>query len=159
MSGISIVVDSSEFGDVFRKLRPLLDFEAEELMSAIGALGESQTRRRIEEEKTSPDGAAWKPNNAGTSILVDSGQHLLYSIAWRADASEAEWGSTWEYAHVHQDGMTIIPKNAKALVFEMGGKTIRAKSVTIPARPFVGLSAENRQEIVDLVTDMFGALQ
>lgn len=156
---ISIVVDSSDFGDVFRKLRPLTEFDEVELMSTIGALGESQTRRRIEEEKTGPDGQAWAPNTQGTPILVETGQHLLYSIAWTASANEAEWGSTWEYAHVHQAGMTIKPKNAKALQFQIGGQFVTAKSVTIPARPFVGLSDDNRQEIMDVVTDMFGALQ
>ncbi|MDG3580414.1 phage virion morphogenesis protein [Rhizobium sp. YJ-22] len=156
---ISIVVDASDFGDVFRKLRPLTEFDEVELMSTIGALGESQTRRRIEEEKTGPDGQAWPPNLQGTPILVETGQHLLYSIAWTASATEAEWGSTWEYAHVHQAGMTIKPKNGKALQFQLGGKFVMAKSVTIPARPFVGLSEANRQEIMDVVSDMFGALQ
>lgn len=156
---ISIVVDSSDFGDVFRKLRPLTEFDEVELMSTIGALGESQTRRRIEEEKTGPDGQAWQPNTQGTPILVETGQHLLYSIAWTASATEAEWGSPWPLAHVHQDGMTIRPKNGKALQFQLGGKFVAAKSVTIPARPFVGLSEENRQEIIDRVTDMFGVLQ
>lgn len=156
---ISIVVDASDFGDVFRKLRPLTEFDEVELMSTIGALGEEQTRRRIDEEKTSPDGAAWKPNLKGGPILVETGLHLLYSIAWRASASEAEWGSNWPLAHVHQNGMVIKAKNAKALAFTIGGNFVQAKSVTIPARPFVGLSAENRQEIIDRVTDMFGVMQ
>ena len=160
---ISVIVDTSDFGDVFRKLRPLTDFDEVELMSTLGALGESQTRRRISEEKTSPDGAAWPANLQGTPILVETGQHLLYSIAWTASASEAEWGSTWQYAHVHQTGMTITPRNGEALKFwwQSRGRVnfAVAKSVTIPARTFVGLSADNRQEIIDVVTDMLGVMQ
>ncbi len=156
---ISIVVDTSDFGDVFRKLRPLTEFDEVELMSTIGQLGARQTTRRIEEEKTSPDGAPWQPNLEGTSILVDTGLNLLYSIASTASASEAEWGSNWQYAHVHQNGMVIKPKSAKALSFKVGGNFAQVKSVSIPARPFVGLSEENRQEIMDLVTDLFGVMQ
>jgi len=156
---ISIVVDASDFGDVFRKLRPLTEFDEVELMSTLGALGESQTRERISVEKTSPDGAAWKPNLEGGSILVETGLHLLSSIAWRASASEAEWGSNWPLAHVHQNGMTITPKDKRALQFKIGNQFVTTKSVTIPSRPFVGLSADNRQEIIDVVTDMFGVMQ
>jgi phage virion morphogenesis protein len=159
MSGISIVIDADDFTAAFKKLQPFFDFDASELMSTIGALGESQTRRRISDEKTAPDGSAWKENTQGTSILVDTGQHLLASIAWASSAADAEWGSAWEWAHVHQDGMTIVPKNGKALVFTLGGKTVTAKKVTIPARPFIGLSEDNRQEIIDVVTDLFGGLQ
>lgn len=159
MSGISITVDLTDFEGVFRKLRPIFNFQPEELMTALGSLGDTQTRRRIEEEKTAPDGTPWKANQEGTSVLMKTGQHLLYSIAWTASVDIAEWGSAWEYAHVHQDGMTIVPKEAEKLIFKVGGKTVAAKEVTIPARPFVGISAENEREIVELVTDHFGVLQ
>ena len=156
---ISITLDVSDLDAALKRLRPLFDFDPSELMTTLGALGESQTRRRISEEKTAPDGTPWKPNTAGTSILVDSGQHLLYSIAWTASAEEATWGATWEHAHVHQDGMTIVPKESDRLVFQLGGRTVFAKEVTIPARPFVGLSEDNRREILDVVTDHFGIMQ
>lgn len=155
---LSIVIDATDFDDAFRALKPIFDFEPDELMTDIAFLGENQTRRRIAEEKTAPDGSPWKPNNEGTSILMQSGQHLLSSLASRANADEAEWGATWPYAHVHQDGMTIVPKEAEALVFQIGGKTVHAKKVTIPARPFVGLSTENEREIIELVSDHFGRL-
>lgn len=158
MSGICFTVDASDLQRVTKRLEPLFDFDGTELMTAIAALGESQTRRRIEEEKTAPDGTPWKPNHAGTPILVATGQHLLSSLIWTSSTTDAEWGATWEYAHVHQDGMTIVPKNAEKLVFQMGGRTVFAKEVTIPARPFVGLSDDNEQEIVELVTDHFGSM-
>lgn len=159
MTGVSIEVDVSDFKGIFRRLEPILNFEPTELMTTLGALGESQTRRRIAEEKTAPDGTPWKPNLEGTSILMKTGQHLLASCAFTASATEAEWGAAWEYAHVHQDGMTIIPKNKSRLVFTVGGVKVFAKEVTIPARPFVGLSADNISEIIDVVTDHFGVAQ
>lgn len=156
MSGISIIIEGADFDRVFKHLKPIFDFQPGEMMAGIAALGESQTRRRISEEKTAPDGSAWKPNNEGTSILLQTGQHLLQSIASEASADTAEWGATWEYAHVHQDGMTIVPKNKKVLQFMIGGKLVSAKRVTIPARPFVGLSSENEAEIEELITDVLG---
>lgn len=162
--GISITLDASGLDGALKMLEPILEFEGSELMSVIGAIGESQTRRRIAEEKTSPDGAAWAPNLKGTSILVETGQHLLYSIAFTSSTDEAVWGSSWEYAHIHQDGATIRPKNARylavpAAAFGEGAGVRFAKQVTIPARPFVGLSADNRQEILDVVTDYLGLAQ
>lgn len=159
MTGVSIEIDASDFKGVFRRLEPFFNFEPTDLMTTLGALGESQTRRRIAEEKTAPDGTPWKPNLEGTSILMKTGQHLLASCAFTASATEAEWGAAWEYAHVHQDGMTIIPKNKSRLVFTVGGVKVFAKEVTIPARPFVGLSADNISEIIDVVTDHFGVAQ
>ncbi|MBB4066272.1 phage virion morphogenesis protein [Gellertiella hungarica] len=154
----SIVIDVSDLDQAFARLRPLFDFEPEELMSNIAGIGTEQTRRRILEEKTAPDGSPWQPNAEGTSILLETGQHLLSSLSWQASSTEAEWGATWKFAHVHQEGMTIVPKSAESLVFQLGGRVVQAKKVTIPARPFVGLSDENRQEIIDVVTDHFGAL-
>ena len=153
---VRIVLDGGDIGELLTALKPFSDFEPAELMTAIGALGESQTRRRISEEKTSPEGEAWKPNLREGDILVETGGHLLASVAYTASADQAEWGAAWEYAHVHQYGATIKPKEADKLVFSLGGKTVFAKEVTIPARPFVGLSSENAQEIIDLVTDHFG---
>ena len=159
MAGISISVDAKDLSQVLLRLKPIFQFEPTELMTAIGALGESQTRRRIESEKTSPDGTPWLPNREGESILYRTGQNLLGSVAFNASSSEAEWGASWEYAHVHQEGAIIKPTDAKALAFVSGGKQVFAKKVVIPARPFVGLSSDNEQELLDLVTDHFGALQ
>ncbi len=159
MSGISIVAEIKGFEQVLKKYKHIFAFEPSELMSTLGALGESQTRRRISDEKTAPDGTAWQPNTQGTSILVESGQHLLSSVAWTSSATEAEWGATWEHAHVHQEGMVIVPKNAGALVFELAGRTIHAKSATIPARAFVGISTDNEAEIMDVLSDYFGVVQ
>lgn len=153
---VVLTFDTGDLDAAILRLGPLTDFEPGPLMSAIGALGESQTARRITDEKTSPDGVAWAPNMNGTSILLETGRNLLGSLAWRASDDEAEWGASWEYAHVHQDGATIVPKSAKALLFRIGNRTIGAKRVTIPPRPFIGLSDENRSEIRELVTDMLG---
>lgn len=153
---VVLTMDAGDLDDAIVQLKPIFDFAPAPMMEAIAALGESQTRRRITDEKTSPDGAAWPANLEGTSILHRTGRNLLDSVASTSSADEAQWGASWEHAHVHQFGATIVPKNAEALVFEIGGETVHAKQVTIPPRPFVGLSDENRREILDLVTDILG---
>ena len=133
--------------------------DAAKLLEEIGALGETQTRRRIESEKTAPDGTAWPPNKAGHSILLESGRHLRDSVAFIAHGdSEVEWGESWEFAHVHQYGATIVPRTKQALAFTLNGKKVFAKKVTIPARPSVGVSAANAQEITEHVSDFLGRL-
>ena len=156
--GVSFSYDSQALEGALNVLGKLVSFDATELMEEIAALGESQTRRRISDEKTAPDGTPWKPNVEGTSILQRTGQNLLASVAFSSIADEAVWGASWEFAHVHQEGAVITPKTAAALQFKIGGRTVHAKKVTIPARPFVGLSTENRAELDDLVSDHLGRL-
>lgn len=154
--GMTITVDG--LGPALALIDGVATLDENALLTTIGATGEMQTRRRIEEEKTAPDGAAWPANRAGTSILLQSGLNLRDSIAFDVAAGAAEWGSSWEFAHVHQDGAVIKPRDAKRLSFAIGGERVFARQVTIPARPFVGLSEANKSEIVDVVTDFLGVL-
>lgn len=155
---VSIVIDADDLAEAINRLSGLVTFDSEDLMTAIAGTGLRQTERRIDWEKTAPDGTPWEPNAEGTSILVRTGENLLKSLAWKASDDTAEWGATWENAHVHQDGAVIVPKDAKALTFKLGGQVVAAQKVTIPARPFIGLSADNEAEILELVTDYLGGL-
>ena len=116
-------------------------------LDELGALVTSQTQRRIRSEKTSTGGDAWKPNAEGTSILFQSGA-LDDSIHHEVGGSEVEVGSNMVYAGIHQYGGEIIPKSKNALAFSVGGEFVLAKKVTMPARPYVGISAANATEIV-----------
>ena len=118
----SITIDASELQHLIDFLDPWADFDTEGLMTAVAGLGELQTRRRIEEEKTAPDGSPWLPNAENTSILLKTGDHLRGSVAFFATSDEARWGASWPHAHVHQYGATIVPKSASHLVFKVGGK-------------------------------------
>ena len=57
-------------------------------------------------------------------------------------------GSGLIYAAIHQFGGTIVPKSADRLAFRIGNRQIFAKKVTMPARPYIGLSGEDRAELV-----------
>lgn len=135
---------------VDRALARLDPLPAAELMEGIARMVQEQTRRRIEGEKTAPSGAAWKPNRAGTSTLYRSGE-LKRSIDYAVSGTTAIVGSGLVYAGIHQNGGTITPKKAKRLVFRVGNKTVFARKVTIPARPYLGLSTENAEDVIDQV--------
>ena len=71
--------------------------------------------------------------------------YLRGKMTWQLVGDRTvEIGSNLPYAAVHQFGATIKPRAAKVLMFR--GHV--AKSVTIPARPYLGLSDEDRSEIV-----------
>jgi phage gpG-like protein len=151
-SGVRIEVDISDLTSALAALSGLDNLPTEQLMSDIGARLEFSMRERITSTKTAPDGTPWPPNRAGTPTLLATGDHMLGSVAWTASATETEAGLSWEYAHVHQDGMTISAKNAKYLSFMVGGHPVYRKSVTIPARPVVGMSAEDAAKVDQLAT-------
>lgn len=103
-----------------------------ELMQTIGKGVEVQTKYRIANEKTGPDGSHWAPwspgyattRNSSHSLLIDS-HDLFDSITGRAVTStDALISSAMPYAGTHQFGRDGIP-----------------------ARPYLGLSDENATDI------------
>ena len=70
----------------------------------------------------------------------------------KSDASGFAVGTNVKYAATHQfgePGRTIRARKKKALRFQVGGKWVTKKQVriTIPARPFLGLSEDDMQEM------------
>ncbi|MCB1520670.1 MAG: phage virion morphogenesis protein [Hyphomicrobiaceae bacterium] len=158
MSGVNVGIEIHGLDRLADRLARLSSLNHALMLEALGATVESQTRRRITSEKTSPDGAAWKPNRAGTSILVRRGG-LRDSIHYRTGASEVRIGSGLVYAAIHQFGGTIRPKAARKLVFPgSGGGLVFADQVTIPARPYLGVSAANRVELERVLLTAIGQL-
>lgn len=158
MSGVNVGIDIVGMDNVAARLARLSSLNHALMLEAMGATVESQTRRRLTSEKTAPDGAAWKPNRAGTPILVRSG-HLLASIHYRTGAMDVRVGSGIVYAAIHQFGGTIVPRNASKLVFQgADGRRVVVDSVTMPARPYLGLSAANRVELERVLLTSIGQL-
>lgn len=93
--------------------------------------------------KVGVDGKPWTPalKNKGETMI--EGGHLRDSLAHRFNDDGFVYGSEQVYSAILHFGGKIRPKNAKALAFTLNGKKIFAKSVTIPARPYVGFDAED----------------
>jgi phage gpG-like protein len=105
------------------------------ILRAMGTQLVSITKRAFRDP--SLRSAAWPAKRSGSpSNLIYKGV-LISSIRITAlDARNVTVGSDRKYAAIHQMGGTIKAKPGKSLVFTIGGKTIFAKEVKIPARPF-----------------------
>lgn len=126
----------------------------------IGAYEADATKRRFITE-TDPDGIPWKDLNPlyartkkGPGKLRGETRRLS-QIVYQAAEDGVEIGSDAEYARIHNEGGTIVPKNGAALVFSMGGQTFIVKSVKMPRRQFLGFSDEDINEIQLLIQDHF----
>jgi phage virion morphogenesis protein len=153
VSGFSITVEDAGVLAALRGLAGRLA-DTTPISQAIAALGESSTRLRFRSE-SAPDGSRWKPSlraqiKGGKTLTMDG--HLSGSLSSRAGAGFAEWGVNRIYAAIHQFGGVIKPKSAGALRFRLAnGGFATVQSVTIPARPFLGLSEDDRGDILDLI--------
>ncbi|BCH63692.1 hypothetical protein RvVAT039_09080 [Agrobacterium vitis] len=101
------------------------------------------------ENESAPDGSRWKTlsqatrdqrekkyGHAPTSILRASGD-LMNSINMEASDTDVRIGSTLVYAAIHQ----------------FGGDAGAGRRVTIPARPYLGLSAADEDEVVAIAEE------
>lgn len=156
MAGDAITVDVMR-DTATPRLLALSALEQSELVTSLARRVQEQTRRRIRVSKTSPDGIPWKPNRAGTSTLLAAGA-LLRSIDFLVDGGQAIIGTGLVYARIHQRGGKIVPKSKKALRFVAGGKVVFARSVTMPARPYMGVSDEDGREIEETASDFVEAI-
>ena len=142
-----------------RNMQPLYD--------DIGAYMERSMVRRFQLQQA-PDGTPWRDLSPNTwaskrnrKILNETGQ-MRDSLAYEATGTEVIIGFADKKARWHQFGTrpyTITPKNARMLAFMTAGGPAFATQVNhpgIPARPMLGLSRANVQEIGSIVGDHIG---
>lgn len=123
------------------------------LMAEIGEALVSGTVDRFskgedpEGNKWEPSARAWMEGVAGNKrrrqfgkTLVDTAR-LRKSIDYATTPNSVMVGSNVVYARIHQ----------------LGGKAGRGRKVTIPARPYLGVSKEDMEEVQDILTNFFAA--
>ncbi|MBX9594699.1 MAG: phage virion morphogenesis protein [Roseomonas sp.] len=113
---------------------------------------------------TDPQGAAWAPLNPeyaaakkrGAGILRGAAMAggLMGSITRDVQGDEVAVGTAKVYGAPHQFGAVIRPRSAPALAFRIGKRLVLARSVTIPARPYLGWGPAE-DEVVMEVTEAF----
>lgn len=139
---IDITHDIPALNEHLATLQQRLNGDLTPLMQAIGSVLEGSTRQRFA-DKQSPNGVAWavlmpatvRAKNGRSNILVDSGD-LIRSITFHATSDGVVIGTDRPYGKYHQTGT----KNADG-------------STKIVARPFLGLSEDDKSEIGDLIND------
>jgi phage virion morphogenesis protein len=157
MAGVPIEIDDRLTEALNRALAAAEDLSVP--MSEIAGYGEMSTKLRFRDQKA-PDGTPWTPSkrarDEGGLTLVLSGD-LRSSIGSESGSDFAEWGPERSfgaavYAAIHQWGGTIRPRGKAA----GGSDALRTPAgpraaVTLSARPYLGLSAEDRDEIGDVL--------
>ena len=143
MSGTGLQYDFSAIDKLQRRIDEFGGFDRRHLLDIAGATVESQIRRRITEDKESPDGTRWpdwspryaKTRHAGQSLLDGEGD-LVDSIVYVVyfDGSAVEIGSNLVYFATHNFG---------------------DEDRNIPARESIGLSNDDEEELDAVIEDFF----
>jgi len=172
---ITATVDDAEvLAMLARKAQP----PGSDLPNRLGEYLQSSTQDRFKTQ-SAPDGTPWRPlqpryarrkKYAKDKILTLDG-YLGSGIHYQVTGdAEVEVGSNSKYAAIHQFGGTIEKPARQATVryrSEAGRilfaskkelqaterqVTIPAHQVEMPARPFLGISAEDDQRIREIIT-------
>ncbi len=131
------------------------------MMNTLAESVRTSTMERFAEER-SPEGKKWKPSiraraEGGKTLTKSAG--LKSSIHSEAGESGFAVGTNTIYAATHQFGAsrTIRASRKKHLRFQIGGRFVSVKEVhvNIPARPFLGISEEDQQEIRNMLQTAF----
>lgn len=151
-------------GDTDALLRRLNRLSTLEIRGALNAIAEGLRTSAVERftEEKSPEGKAWKTSvrarEEGGKTLTKTAQ-LKNSIRSEVSERGLAVGTNDIRAATHQfgDERTIRAKNKKYLTFKIGGQWRKVTSVrvSIPSRPFLGISAEDEQDIKDALEEIF----
>ena len=113
--------------------------DTQALMESVGEALRSGTIERFDAEED-PQGKKWKPSAramAGGGKTLDKESHLKDSIDYATTSDKVMVGSNLPYARIHQ----------------LGGKTGKGHKVDMPARPYLGVSEEDMDEVRETMAD------
>lgn len=152
---------SGDSKELLQRLKQLGELEIRGALNSIAEGLRTSTVERFTEE-ISPDGTSWKPSirakEEGGKTLTKTTQ-LKTSIRSKVSDTGLAVGTNDIRAATHQfgDERIIRAKNKKYLKFQMGGewKYVKSVNVTIPKRPFLGISKQDEEDIRDTLEEIF----
>lgn len=175
--GMSVEVQHT---DELRRYQQLIDTLGNpqlkrELADSIGDVVESQTRRRLRDEKIAPDGTPWPEwssayakTRQGDQALLANSRDLIDSITFRVSSTERiHVGSTLAYAAVHNDGFdgrVTVSAHVRRITKAFGralkspvNANVRSftRAMHIPQREYLGLSQDNQTELLGIIGDFW----
>lgn len=169
MAGVTLeIVADTATPAIDRAARGLSGADRTLMLSDIGEYVERATRERAAQE-IAPDGTPWtalsprykayKSKRRPAAGILRLDNHMLRDeLTHQVDGDTVAVGTRVKYGAVHQFGATITPKKGPALVFEGLDGLVFAKRVTVPARPWLGLSAEDETEVLAIARDHLAGL-
>ena len=127
------------FSELEQRINAWSHLRFSSLLQSLAGLVESQTRTRLADEQTSPDGNPWpqwsakyaKTRHRHHKLLQNTG-HLIESIHARLQGDTAVIGTNLRYAKSQQFG---------------------SRRQRLPARAFLGISRDNEHDLQALVDD------
>ena len=137
------------------RLKQRLNTQAQNLLNLqplwqlVGMYVQKQTIKERFDKEQALDGTKWKPlsparvkqrlkrHKSGDMRILQGEGHLRRSVQYEAGQTYVRIGSNLKYARIHQFGGTIHFKKRKG-------------SVTIPARPYLGVTPNEQQYINNL---------
>lgn len=179
MAGTRLTIDKAELERLSALMAEQAARDTSGLMRRLGEYLLESTQRRFKDQ-VKPNGEKWKElderyarrkKRNKDKVLTLRGYLRSYIHYQIPDAQTVEVGSNQKYAAIHQLGGTIdMPaRQATARYRSVAGKvlfagkkhkrateravTIPVHFVKIPARPFLGLSAEDDREISRIIRE------
>ena len=148
----ALIIDAKGIGEVQRRLDTLVRVGTD-LSPAMRDIGEflmQSTKDRFVEEED-PEGSAWHPLSDATKAKkrrnVDkilTRDAYLRNVVYQAEGDSVRIGSPMIYAGTHQFG-------AEKGSFGSTGRGSPIPWGDIPARPFLGLSDDDRDGVADII--------
>ncbi|OGC00136.1 phage virion morphogenesis protein [candidate division KSB1 bacterium RBG_16_48_16] len=138
MAGIKINVriDDAEVKALLTRLKERVE-DLTPVMQTIGQIVRTSVGKNFEQGgRPSKWGTSQRAKRSGGLTLVDTAR-LKNSINAKATSKQVSIGTNVVYGAIHQ----------------LGGKAGRGKKVTIPARPFLAVQAEDWTEINKVIGD------
>ena len=160
----SVSITAQINGDTGNLLKRLQKMSAANRAGILNSIGEGLRTSTIDrfQSQTSPEGDRWTPS---IRAIQDGGKTLIKtsvlrgSINVESNSNSVTVGTNDIRAATMQfgDERTIRAKNSKYLTFKINGQWKRVKEVrvNIPARPFIGLSDDDKKEIKETLEDAF----
>lgn len=147
-----------DFKALRETLKNLEDIQIRGISKQIGLSLKDSARERFSNQED-PEGNSWaksiRAKAEGGVTLTDTGR-LKNSIRYRTKGDGVAVGTDVVYANAHQYGRegVIKAKSSRGLRFKIGNRWINKREVKIkiPARPFLGISEDDLQEVNDIVT-------
>jgi phage virion morphogenesis protein len=150
--------DQREFTLLIKQLDEVRDTTP--IMARLAGMLEGYIDENFEQEgrptkwkPLSKEYEAQKTTLYGKASILQTTEDLASSVQPSYGRDYAQVSTNLVYAAIHHFGGTIKPKNKGALAFGFGGKKIVRKSVTIPARPFMTITDEDKAEIRTEIQD------
>lgn len=149
----ALTLKADDDSAIIQLFKHLLGYDKQAMFDDIGAYGVSSTQMRFIDQSGvdgNPWKQSWRAKLQNGQTLRDTGR-LMNSMTHNVIDNGVEWGTNVEYAAPLHYGARILPKTGQYLVFNVAGNWRKVKEVVNPPRSFLGINAEDDEEILNII--------